>query len=112
VRDWLAHRLLTVLFERRQRGTIPKAGCETVREDVKRGDLAAAVTYLRETAAPADESVEAWLETPLREAVEGWEDEGRLSTARVDRIRDHLDAGEWAAAVELVSGDGGSSEGN
>lgn len=103
MRDWLAHRLLTVLAERRRRGTIPKSGCKRVREDVKRGDFEAAVEYLLETAAEADDPVGDWLDTPLHAAVARWEAAGQLDPELGDRIRAHLDAEEWTAAVEVVA---------
>lgn len=103
MRDWLAHRLLTVLAERRRRETIPKSGCKRVRKDVKRGDFEAAVKYLVETAAEADDPVADWLDTPLRAEVARWEAAGQLDPALGERIRSLLDAGEWTAAVELVA---------
>lgn len=102
MRDWLSHRILVVLFERRRDGTISKAGCKEVRESVKRGQLGEAVEYLEREAEAGEAPPSEWLETPLLTAVEDWEQEGELTESAARRVRAHLDAGEWRAAVEAV----------
>lgn len=102
MRDWLSHRILVELFERRQRGTISKAGCKRVRTAVMRGTLVDALNYLEQAAEADDPPIEEWFEPTVRDAVADWEREGLLSESDAETVRRHLDAGDWAGAVETV----------